>query len=159
MGNISKITIFSFLLLLAVFSLSCNRENDVIPDVMVDFTIDLTNPAFNSITSFGGAVVISNSSPVAGTWRGGYDSNGIIVFAGVDEYYAYDRTCPHDYTENATSVKVNLDPSSSLFAICPVCESKYALSAYGTPASGKSRYPLKNYRTSYDGRFVRVWNY
>ncbi len=27
--------------------------------------------------------------------------NGIIVFAGPnDEFYAYDRTCPHDYDVN-----------------------------------------------------------
>ena len=56
------------------------------------------------------------------------------------------------------SIKVNIDPTFSIYAICPKCGTKYALSAGGTPASGIGRYPLKNYRTSFDGRYVSVWN-
>jgi len=90
----------------------------------------------------------------------GFDENGIIIFSWVDyEYYAYDRTCPHDYAENNLSIQVNIDPENSMNAICPECGTNYSLSAGGTPAKGIGRYPLKNYKTSSDGVNIFVSNY
>ena len=69
------------------------------------------------------------------------DNNGIIVYNGGDgQFYAYDRTCPHDYEVNNLSIKVKIDFT---IAVCPECGTTYALSASGTPASGKGRYPIK----------------
>jgi len=57
---------------------------------------------------------------------------------------------------NNLSIKVKIDLT---VAECPQCGTKYALSAYGTPISGVGKYPLKNYKTSFDGeRYIRVWN-
>ena len=81
-----------------------------------------------------------------------------LYLHGADEFFAYDRTCPHDYAVNGLSVRVNIDPSNSLNAICPECGTNYALAAGGAPSKGVGRYPLKNYRTSFDGTNVRVWN-
>jgi len=89
-------------------------------------------------------------------YAGGFNGNGIIIFSGSDGYYAYDRTCPHDYVTNSLSIKVNID---FIEAICPDCSTHYALAAFGTPSSGPGRYPLKNYKTRFDGRFLTVWNY
>lgn len=141
----------------ATFS-SCNKNNDVIPDVYVDFTINLNDPQFFNLTGPTGTVIVYANM---NNWQdaGGFNNNGIIIHAGVDEFYAYDRTCPHDYVVNNQIIKVNLDPDNSLYAICPQCSTIYALSAGGTPASGVSRYPLKNYKTSYYGNYVRVWNH
>ena len=129
----------------------------MIPDVYVDFTINLNDPQFVNLNALGGSYIINaytNNWP----YSGGYDDNGIIIYAGVDEFYAYDRTCPHDYVVNGLSIKVNIDISSSLYAICPRCSTSYSLPAGGTPASGIGRYPLKNYKTSIYGNSVRVWN-
>ena len=136
---------------------SCEKEkNDVIPDVYVSFTIDLNDPEFTSLTSLFGSAYVNSNTNNWGTRAAGYNSNGIIVFTGADEFYAYDRTCPHDYVENDISVKVNID---FIQAICPSCSTHYSLSTGGNPISGPGRYPLKNYKTSYSGNYVTVWNY
>jgi nitrite reductase/ring-hydroxylating ferredoxin subunit len=155
----SKITFFLTFMVLAIITASCNKKNDVIPDVYVDFYLDLNDPQFVKLSSFGETLIVTSSTNNLGVRAAGYDGNGIIIFAGVDEYYAYDRTCPHDYATNGTSIKVNIDPTNSLNAICPVCKTNYSLSAGGVPSKGIGRYPLKNYKTSFDGRNVRVWNY
>jgi len=143
---------------LAITLSSCNKKNDVIPDVTVDFYLNLNDPQFTALNAFSGIVLVDANTNNNGLRSAGYDGNGIIIFAGVDEFYAYDRTCPHDYAVNGLSIKVNIDPSNSLSAICPKCSTNYALSVGGTPSKGIGRYPLKNYKTSFDGRYVRVWN-
>ena len=135
---------------------SCeNSKNDVIPDVYIYFTIDLSDPQFLDLTGIGGSAYVSSSTNNLGSTAAAYDNNGIIVHCGADAYYAYDRTCPHDFVNEGKSVKVSID---FMYAVCPSCSTKYALAAGGTPASGPGNYPLKNYRTAFDGRFLTVWN-
>jgi hypothetical protein len=43
-------------------------------------------------------------------------------------------------------------------AICPKCSTVYDLTVGGVPASGPGDI-FKNYKTIFDGRFLRVWNY
>jgi nitrite reductase/ring-hydroxylating ferredoxin subunit len=137
---------------------SCNKKNDVIPSTYVNFTLDLNDPEFVNLNAMGGSVTVDSHTNNWGAGAAGFDGNGIIIYAGVDEFYAYDRTCPHDYVVNSLSIKVNIDKTNSTIAICPKCGTTYALSAGGTPASGIGRYPLKNYRTSFQGNLVIVWN-
>jgi nitrite reductase/ring-hydroxylating ferredoxin subunit len=158
MASNSKIVIFLILLTLPVILTSCNKKNDVIPDIYVNFTLNLNDPEFVSLSGFGGSVAVDSHTNNWGTAAAGYDGNGIIICFGVDEFYAYDRTCPHDYVVNSLSVKVNIDPGNSTIAVCPKCGTKYGLTVGGTPASGIGRYPLKNYRTSFQGNYVTVWN-
>jgi nitrite reductase/ring-hydroxylating ferredoxin subunit len=124
----------------------------------VNFTLDLNDPEFVNLNAMGGSVTVNSQTNNWGSGAAGFDGNGIIIYAGVDEFYAYDRTCPHDYVVNSLSIKVNIDKANSTIAICPKCGTTYALSAGGTPASGIGRYPLKNYRTSLQGNLVIVWN-
>jgi nitrite reductase/ring-hydroxylating ferredoxin subunit len=146
--------IFFIGIYLLVLSSCKSSDNDIIPDVFVDFTIDLLDPEFVNLTAIGNSDTIDASN--WGYRSAGYDDNGIIIYSGPDEYFAFDRTCPHDYAVNDLSVKVKIDYA---VAICPVCSTKYALSAYGTPISGIGKYQLKNYKTSFDSdRYIRVWN-
>lgn len=158
MASNSKISIFLILLTLTLILSSCNKKNDVIPDVYVNFDINLLDVLFSNLSVFGGSVAVDSHTNNWGTGAAGYDGNGIIICCGIDEFYAYDRTCPHDYVVNSQSVKVNIDPGNSTIAICPKCGTKYGLTVGGTPASGIGRYPLKNYRTSFQGNYVTVWN-
>jgi nitrite reductase/ring-hydroxylating ferredoxin subunit len=152
-----KIRLLIITMTIAVILISCNKnKNDVIPEVYVDFTLDLNDPEFVVLNAMGGADTINSRTNNWGPNAAGFNGNGIILFRGADEFYAYDRTCPHDYAVNGLSIKVKIDFT---LAVCPKCGTKYALAAFGTPASGTGRYPLKNYRTNFDGRFVRVWNY
>jgi nitrite reductase/ring-hydroxylating ferredoxin subunit len=154
----SKIRYFFITLGLTIILSSCNKKNDVIPDTYVNFTLNLNDPEFNNLSVFGGSVAVDSRTNNWGPGAAGYDGNGIIICFGVDEFYAYDRTCPHDYAVNNLSVKINIDPSNSTIAVCPKCGTKYGLTVRGTPASGIGRYPLKNYRTSFQGNSVTVWN-
>ena len=153
----SKIRLLIITMTLSVVLISCNKnKNDVIPDVYVDFTIDLYD--FVSLSALGGSDTVNTRDARISIGRenaGGYNGNGIIIYRGPDEFYAYDRTCPHDFEVNSLSIKVKNDFT---LAVCPKCGTTYALAALGTPASGIGRYPLKNYRTSFDGRYIRVWN-
>ena len=157
MRTFLKSGLFFTVILLIITLTTCNKGgNDIIPDVYVDFTIDLLDPEFVNLSVIGISDTIDASTNNWGYKSAGYDGNGIIIYSGPDEYYAYDRTCPYDYAENGTSVKVKIDFT---VAVCPNCGTKYALSAYGTPISGAGKYPLKNYKTSFDGdRYIRVWN-
>jgi nitrite reductase/ring-hydroxylating ferredoxin subunit len=151
----SKIRFFLLIFFFSLLLASCMKEkNNVIPDVFVGFTLDLTDPEFINLTAIGSDTVDAHTNNW-GSGAAGFNGNGIIVYNGGDDFYAYDRTCPHDYATNSLSVRVKIDFT---IAVCPKCGTTYALSASGTPASGIGRYPLKNYRTSFDGRFVRVWN-
>ena len=122
--------------------------------LFLNFVLDLSDPEFINLTSIGSDTVDANTNNW-GSGAAGFDGNGIIVFNGGDDFYAFDRTCPHDYDANGMSVKVIIDFT---IAVCPYCGTTYSLSASGTPASGVGKYPLKNYKTSFDGRFVKVWN-
>jgi len=138
--------------------LSCSKEkNDVIPDVYVDFSISLNDPLFFDLNAPGNSVTVNHLTNNMGISAAGYDYNGIIIYrADMTQFYAYDRTCPHDYAVNNISVKVNID---GIFAVCPNCGTRYALPAGGNPGSGIGKYPLKNYKTSFDGTYVHVWNH
>jgi nitrite reductase/ring-hydroxylating ferredoxin subunit len=94
-------------------------------------------------------------NPVNG-WEyitGGY--RGIIVYRkSQDEFNAFERACPYDWSN--TSARVEVD-GSGIIAACPVCKSKYIL-LDGTPFEGPSRYPLKQYQATYDGILLYIFN-
>jgi nitrite reductase/ring-hydroxylating ferredoxin subunit len=155
----SKITFFLIAISFTLSLCSCNKsKNDVIPDVYVDFTLDLLDPEFIDLNAVGGTVTVDERTNNYGYRSAGFKGNGIIVHAGVDEFFAYDRTCPHDYASDGSAIRIDVDNANTLYAICPNCKTKYGLPVNGTPIEGIGRYPLKNYKTSFDGRRVRVWN-
>jgi nitrite reductase/ring-hydroxylating ferredoxin subunit len=156
--TISKIIFFLIAVTFTFTSGSCNKKNDVIPDVYVDFTLNLSDPEFVDLNAIGGSVAVDARTNNWGSSAAGYAGNGIIISRGVDEFYAYDRTCPHDFSLNASSIKVNIDKTGFAKAVCPKCGTSYELLSFGTPASGVGKYPLKNYKTSTYGNSVRVWN-
>jgi nitrite reductase/ring-hydroxylating ferredoxin subunit len=158
MATISKIKLFFIILFIAFTGVSCNEKNDIIPDVSVDFTMDINDPQFVQLNIIGGSVMVNASTNNWGRYAAGFAGNGIIVSRGVEEFFAYDRTCPYEYALSGGSVKVNLDNTGFAKAICPQCKTTYELLSFGTPASGPGKYPLKNYRTTFDGRWLRVWN-
>jgi len=150
-----KIGFFLIALTFLITMPACRKaKNDVIPDVYVNFVLDLADPEFVNLTTIGCDTVDARTNNW-GYSAAGFDGNGIIIYNNGESFYAFDRTCPHDYSVNGLSVPVKADFT---VAVCPRCGTTYSLSASGTPASGVGRYPLKNYKTSYDGRFVRVWN-
>ncbi len=158
MTTFSKPALFFIGFFSIITLISCGKaDNDVIPYAPVDFTIDLLDPEFVNLSVIGISDTIDASTNNWGFRSEGYDGNGIIIYSGPDEYYAYDRTCPYDFAVNGLSVRVRINQSA--VAVCPQCRTQYALSLYGTPISGPGKYPLKIYKTSFDGeRYIRVWD-
>jgi hypothetical protein len=156
----SNLKFFLFQAVMLAVLMSCNDENnDVIPDITVDFTIQFSDPEFFDLNNAPGTSALISSAHIhLGIGTGGFDNNGIIVYnSGLQgfEYYAFDRTCPHCYVNATESIAVNLD---GVFALCPRCNTNYALGSSGMPQSGPGQYYLKNYRTDYFGTGIRVWN-
>jgi nitrite reductase/ring-hydroxylating ferredoxin subunit len=159
MPSISKLKYFFLLPAIPFLLISCEKnKNDVIPDEYVSFTMDISGDIqFTDLNAIGNSVIVTSQTNNWGERSAGYDHNGIIIYrVTLDQFYAYDRTCPHDYVVNNKSVKVNID---FIQAICPSCSTAYSLPTGGVPISGPGKYPLKNYRTTFDGRFLTVENF
>ncbi|MCU0454766.1 MAG: Rieske 2Fe-2S domain-containing protein [Bacteroidales bacterium] len=142
-----------------ILPLSCERnDNDVIPDTYTSFTMDITGDIlFRDLNAIGNHYIVTYQTNNWGDRAGGYQRNGIIIYRATDDqFYAYDRTCPHDYAVNGTNIKVNVD---FIQAVCPECGTSYSLPTGGVVISGPGKYPLKNYRTTFDGRYLIVENY
>lgn len=85
--------------------------------------------------------------------NGGY--RGIIVYrASQDEFMVYERCCPYD--PEKTGARVSVD-ASGFFCIDSVCMSKFNL-PYGTPEGGPTPFALMQYRHSYDGETLMIYN-
>jgi len=155
----SKIRYFFLFSVVAFLLISCEKnKNDVIPYTIVNFTMDISGDIlFTDLNAIGNSVIVTSQTNNWGRYSAGYGYNGIIVYRATDEqFYAYDRTCPYDYAVNNKSIKVNVD---FIQAVCPSCSTSYSLHTGGVPISGPGNYPLKNYRTYFNGRYLTVENY
>ncbi len=151
----SKVIIFSVIIVLTFQLYSCKNNNQsIIPYVYVDFTINLNDPMFNVLNAPGNAVIITSS--YAGTRSAGYNNHGIIVYRySEDIFYAFDRTCPFEESKDQA---VNIENTGDITAECPHCHTEYVLPSLGYPDKGPGHYPLKQYKTSFDGVNVHVYN-
>lgn len=144
----TKIVYFFILAIVSFFFNTCKKDElkSVIPYVYVDFTIRLDDPEFTSLNAEGNSVLVTYD--YAEENSAGYDYNGIIVYrASIDEFYAFDATCPHDF--DSASVAVEIDGGS--VATCPACHSRYILFNQGYPTDdGPSKRALKAYITEFD---------
>ncbi len=134
-----------FISSLFLFIYSCKKETqqNEIPYVKVSIVVDPNSTEYIQLNTVNGWV------PLTGGYR------GIIVFRkSTTEFAAYERACPYDW-EN-TKAKIEVD-SSGLTTVCPACKSKYIL-LDGTPFSGPSPYPMKQYQTTYDGSLLYIYN-
>jgi nitrite reductase/ring-hydroxylating ferredoxin subunit len=114
-------------------SSTCNG----VPNVAVNFSLDLNSPSNNNLLITGGNVVV----------LGGYDN--IIVYRYTStQFNAFDCCCPYDGASNAKGV-VQLN-SNRISVTCPVCGSTYNL-ADGSVSKGPSKCSLKSYTATYDG--------
>ena len=122
---------------------SCQKEEDYIPNVVVDIDLNLTLPEFSDLQTVGNYVFIT----------GGV--KGIIVYRqGFDSYKTYDRNCSF---EPSLSCAIIDSVNTSIIAICKCCNSKFLLSD-GTPFDGPALLPLKKYDNSLLGDVLHIYN-
>ena len=123
--------IFLSLLFIGSFS-TCENQNPV-PEVYVNFIVELNNPTFLPLNSVGSSIYIS------------YEGNkGIIVTrANYDKFSAYDATCTYDPLHEWG--RVQIEEGSVLFATDTVCGSKFNLLMDGSVETGPAGLPLTQY--------------
>jgi hypothetical protein len=136
--NHLRLIIKSSIVVLSLFSvlvLSCDKNKSQIPNVYVDIYIDLTDPLYSDLQVPGNFVYIT----------GGV--NGIILYrSSMDEFNAFERTCPYD----PDCGKVTVDESSYTAIDTVCCGSEFTLLNDGMVTQGPSQFPLKSYYCSYD---------
>ena len=130
-----------------VFCLLCTTcngyEHPTIPEVAVNFTIYPNSVDYLDLNYYGGYVYLTGG--VA----------GIIVYRlDYSTFFAYDRACPHDWQDREAWIKVE---ESGLTLIDEHCGSRFNI-LDGSVVNGPSKYPLKAYRTRYDGMILKVYN-
>jgi nitrite reductase/ring-hydroxylating ferredoxin subunit len=146
MNKINPFSNIIFLFFIISFLLfACKRNSDeYIPNVPVNITIYPSNPQYFKLTTVGGWMYIS----------GGV--RGIIVYRNsINDFSAYDRNCSYQ-PQNACST-VNVDSSNNIYAFCPCCSSQFVLTD-GSVAKGPANFPLKSYRTFFDGNALQISN-
>ncbi len=131
--------------LTALLIFSCRKKNEypLIPNVYVNLYIDINSALYNDLNSVGGYLYLTGGN------------RGILVYRNsIDEFKAFERTCPYDPDKDCARIEVDL---SGLFAIDSCCFSKFLL-LDGSVHNGPSTLPLKQYRTTFDGDFLHIFN-
>lgn len=130
-----KFTTKLIFFLTIILSFSCKGEQDKIPNVYVNISLDLNKPDYSTLSGIGNYVYIT----------GGV--SGIVVYRdGQNDFVAFDRACPHD--PECGRVFVNKDISRLIDTIC--CQSEFTISANGAPVAGPAKNYLKKYQTFYN---------
>jgi nitrite reductase/ring-hydroxylating ferredoxin subunit len=132
------------LFITVIFSLhSCRKNDNSVPDVHVDITINVNEPQFVSLNVVGGWVYITGGS------------RGIIVYRrSNDQFTALERHCTFDPEKSSAYAVVD---STNLTATDQTCGSAFQLYD-GAVTAGPANKPLKQYHTSFDGMWVRIYN-
>jgi len=138
------------LLILLIFIIfnSCreDNENERVPRVQTDFTINLNLPEFTELQNPGGWK----------TFLGG--SRGIIVYrVNIDEFVAFDRHCTYRVQD---ACQVIVDQESGLTAKdLDCCGSVFELIT-GNVVEGPAQFPLQSFRTQYNqnNNTLRIFN-
>lgn len=141
---IKKIKFITYVFILFIGFNQCNGyEHETIPRVKVNFTIYPDDVNYLDLNHSGGYVYLTGG--VA----------GIIVYR-VDQttFLAYDRACPYDWEDMDAWICVE---ESGLTLIDENCGSRFNI-LDGSVINGPAQFPLLNYKTSYDGRRLRVYN-
>ena len=146
---------FRFVILMLMFPvmlISCKKEqHDNIPYAYINLTIYPNSTMYIRLNVVGGwEYIVPNNA-------GNTASKGLIVYRySLDEFRAYERTCPYDPTSTCASGPVKVEKSGAT-AVDSCCMSRFILTD-GSPFSGPSNFPLRQYTTSYDGNALHISN-
>lgn len=128
---------------LSLISGCSGYEHATIPTVQVNFSIRPDRIECPNLNYIGGHEYFT----------GGV--KGIIVYR-VDQstFVAYDRACPHDWGIDDSRLVVD---ESGILIRHDTCGSVFNI-LDGSVISGPSRFPLKFYKTRYNGVKLRIYN-
>ncbi|MDR1346312.1 MAG: hypothetical protein LBK03_06385 [Bacteroidales bacterium] len=132
------------ILLLLFLSNGCHDQtHQTIPNTRVDFSIYPNSVQYADLTHYGGHIYLT----------GGVC--GIVIYR-VNEYdfVAYDRACSYDWQDNTARLEVD---ESGLLLVHKSCGSTFNI-LDGSVVRGPATYPLKRYRSYFDGMMLRIYN-
>lgn len=133
---LSKIHIFFIATAFILFSDSCRKKEELVPNVSVNFTIFLSDPEFSTLQTIGNNVFVTGG--VA----------GIIIYRfSQTEFVALDRCCAYQPSKRCAVLP---DTANTLFLKCPCCGSKFSI-LDGSVQAGPAERPLTQYSAVYDG--------
>ncbi|MBR9831902.1 hypothetical protein GYB57_07140 [bacterium] len=140
---LKSIRLTTLLFILMAIGCDDNTTNSNIPNVAVNIYLSLQDPEFIDLTVPSGSVNVTGGS------------RGIVVYrVNEDEFKAYDRHCT--YAPSSSCGIVEMENSGvSLRDNC--CGSVFSIFS-GYPSQGPAMVPLKEYRTSFDGNTLRIYN-
>ncbi len=130
-------------ILFIVLGFSCGKNKSVIPNVLVDITVNINNPSYMTLTAVGGYMYFSGGS------------RGVIAFrTNTEEFNAFDRHCPYEPEETCGILSVQSD---NVTMKCACCASIFSLFD-GSLQSGPAFQPLKKYTSTFDGTTLHIYN-
>jgi hypothetical protein len=119
-----------YILIISLLIVSCNSQEDYIPEVYVDILVNLSSPQYSDLQVSGNSIFIP----------GGVE--GIIIYHGVGDYYrVYDRNCSYEPSLTCSVI----DSVSSGLAYCGCCPSMFSLEEDGAARNSPALLPLKAY--------------
>ena len=132
----SKLRLNFLIILIFISFFQCQNDNPV-PEVYVNFTIELTNPLYQSLLNVANAVYIENAG-----------NKGIIVIqTDIDKFEAYDATCTYD-PEHEWG-RVTIEPNG-IYASDIECGSQFSLMMNASVTIGPATHPLQFYAVDYN---------
>lgn len=114
------------------------------PDVAVNFTVDLGLPAYIDLQAVGGSAY----TPVSD----GYGVQGVFIYNKGTKYIAFDRACPHLDVNACTPMVFE---NSQL--VCPCDNSVFNIFEGGY--SSDVSYFAREYRVTAYGNTLQITNY
>ncbi len=123
---------------------SCSKKSNPVPYSSIDFTLDLTLPAYSKLQIAGNWLYISG-----GTY-------GLIICnngnATANPFTVLDRTCTYNPTTGYVKVAAN-----NVLCGDTICGSKFNI-YNGNIQTGPATIALKAYNSNYDGYSLHVYN-
>jgi len=131
-----------------IFFVSCGKSDNLIPEVYVNFEINLNFPQYKNLSIPGGYAYFSGGN--AGIFV--YNFNGT-------KFYAFDRAC----TENTSDTPLVFNEKTLCLNHSDTtenCNSQYNVLLHGAVSYGSAKYALKEYNTVYstNSGILKVYN-
>ncbi|OFX81076.1 MAG: hypothetical protein A2X12_08235 [Bacteroidetes bacterium GWE2_29_8] len=134
---------YFYILIFAIFLIfACKKDKiNPVPDTLVDIYLNISSTQYIRLTTIEGFEYVT----------GGV--SGILVYRkSLDEFMAFDRMCPY----NSSSCE-RIQVQSTPIAVDSGCGTTF-LMLDGSVIAGPSKFPLKQYKTYFDGSYLRIYN-
>lgn len=144
--HLRTIGLSAIVVLLILTSCNGDDEDERVPRIQTDFTINLDLPEYNILLNPGGWLYLTGGS------------RGIIVYrVNNDEFAAFDRHCTYNVPE---ACRVFVDEDSGLTAKDTLCCGSVFEIITGNVVEGPAQFGLQPFRTQFNqnSNMLRIYN-